>query len=224
MPGPGIRVRHYFPGKVVSDPTSGSRDDAQRGAAGVVARHHRAGSHGARGACDVLLPESFRRPAPAPAGIRRIGSRLRHGIRRRRCCSRARRCSRRAPPRPTPQTLEPVVVTASRQSQPIADALADVTVIGRDEIARAGVDSVVELLQRQPGVEIVQNGGPASVSGVFLRGANRGQTLVLVDGVRLSSASVGATRSRRFRSTRSSASRSCAGPRRASTAPMRSAA
>ena len=92
-----------------------------------------------------------------------------------------------------PQTLDPMVVTASRTSQPISDVLADVTVIGPDEVARAGVDSVVQLLQRQPGVEITQAGGPASVSGVYLRGANTGQTLVLIDGVRFSSATEGTT-------------------------------
>jgi vitamin B12 transporter len=48
-------------------------------------------------------------------------------------------------------------------------------------------------VQRQQGVEITMNGGPGSLSGIFLRGANRGQTLVLVDGVRLSSSSAGAT-------------------------------
>jgi len=90
-------------------------------------------------------------------------------------------------------TLEPVSVTATRALQPSADLLADVTVIRKDEIARAGAQSVAELLQRQPGVEIVQNGGPGSVSGVFLRGANRGQTLVLIDGVRVASSSAGAT-------------------------------
>ena len=55
------------------------------------------------------------------------------------------------------------------------------------------MQSLAELLQRQPGVEIVQNGGPGSVSGVFLRGANSQQTLLLVDGVRLASATTGAT-------------------------------
>ncbi len=67
--------------------------------------------------------------------------------------------------------------------------------------------------------------GPARVSGVFLRGANRGQTLVLIDGIRIASARVRARpRSKRSRSTRSSGSRSCAARRRASTAPTRSAA
>ena len=39
----------------------------------------------------------------------------------------------------------------------------------------------------------MQNGGPGSTSGAFLRGANRGQTLVLIDGLRVGSSSVGAT-------------------------------
>ncbi len=95
------------------------------------------------------------------------------------------------PPKPFP--LEPLVVTAARAPQPIGEALADITVIGAEEIARSGVQSLAALLQRQPGVEIVQNGGPGSVSGALLRGANRGQTLVLIDGLRAGSASDGAT-------------------------------
>jgi vitamin B12 transporter len=96
-----------------------------------------------------------------------------------------------APPKSA--VLDPVVVTAARTSQPITDVLADVTVIGADEILRSGVQSLAELLQRQPGVEIVQNGGPGSVSGALIRGANRGQTLVLIDGLRAGSSSAGST-------------------------------
>ncbi len=94
---------------------------------------------------------------------------------------------------PRPAALDPIIVTAARASQPITDVLADVTVIGADEILRSGVQSLAELLQRQPGVEIVQNGGPGSVSGALLRGANRGQTLVLIDGIRAGSSSSGST-------------------------------
>ncbi len=92
-----------------------------------------------------------------------------------------------------PQPLEPVVVTAARAPQPIGETLADVTVIGAEEIARSGVQSLTALLQRQPGVEIVQNGGPAAVSSAFLRGANGSQTLVLIDGLRAGSSSDGST-------------------------------
>ena len=40
--------------------------------------------------------------------------------------------------------LDPIVVTASRTPQSITQLLADVTVIERDEIARAGVDSLAD--------------------------------------------------------------------------------
>jgi len=90
-------------------------------------------------------------------------------------------------------TLPPIVVTAARSPQPLSELIADVTVIGPEEIARAGAQSLTELLARQPGVEIVMNGGRGSVSGIFLRGANSNHTLVLVDGLRMSSSTVGTT-------------------------------
>ena len=96
-----------------------------------------------------------------------------------------------APPRAG--ALDPVVVTAARTAQPIADVLADITVISGEELVRSGAQSLTEVLQRQPGVEIIQNGGPGAVSGALLRGANRGQTLVLVDGLRVGSSSAGST-------------------------------
>ena len=89
--------------------------------------------------------------------------------------------------------IPPIFVTALRAEQPLTDLLADVTVIGPEEIARAGPGGLVSLLQRQPGVEIVTNGGPGSTSGVFMRGANAAQTLVLIDGLRVSSSTSGTT-------------------------------
>jgi vitamin B12 transporter len=88
-------------------------------------------------------------------------------------------------------TLEPIVITAARGPQALADLVADVTVIGPDEIARAGAESLTDLLRRVPGVEITTTGGPASTSGVFLRGANTTQTLVLIDGQRVGSSTSG---------------------------------
>ncbi len=84
-------------------------------------------------------------------------------------------------PAPKAATLDPLVVTASRNPQPIADLLADLTVIGADEILRSGAQSLPQLLQRQGGVEVTLAGGPGATSGAFLRGANAGQTLVLID-------------------------------------------
>ena len=90
-------------------------------------------------------------------------------------------------------SVPPLFVTASRSGQPLTDLLADVTLIGPEEIARAGPGGLTALLQRQPGIELVTNGGPGSTSGVFIRGANTAQTLVLVDGLRVSSSTTGTT-------------------------------
>jgi vitamin B12 transporter len=92
-----------------------------------------------------------------------------------------------------PPTLDTVFVTASRTPTRVADTLADVTVLEREDIQRAPQSTLVELLAAQPGLEYSQNGGMGQVSGVFIRGASSGGTLVLVDGVRLGSATVGTT-------------------------------
>ena len=93
---------------------------------------------------------------------------------------------------PSPASaLDPIFVTATRSPQALQELIADVTYIGPDEIARAGAQSLAELLQRQPGVQIVVSGPPGSTTGAFLRGANSNQTLVLVDGLRVSSSSTG---------------------------------
>lgn len=86
-----------------------------------------------------------------------------------------------------------VVVTATRTPQPVSALLSDVSVITGEEIAKAGQSTLAELLQSQPGIEIAANGGLGALSSVFIRGANPGHTLVLIDGMRVDSATLGAT-------------------------------
>ncbi len=86
---------------------------------------------------------------------------------------------------------ETLFVTATRTAQPLADVLAQATVITRDEIDAAGLVSLTDLLQRRTGVEIRATGGPGQPSGVFIRGANATHTVVLVDGLRLGSSTSG---------------------------------
>ncbi|WP_426117345.1 TonB-dependent receptor domain-containing protein [Massilia sp. PWRC2] len=85
-----------------------------------------------------------------------------------------------------------VLVTASRSPQPLADVISDSVVIGAEQIAASGADSVVDLLQRQRGIEIARNGGAGTSASVFIRGANSNQNIVLVDGVRIGSSTTGA--------------------------------
>ncbi len=87
---------------------------------------------------------------------------------------------------------ETVVVTATRQPMRANELLSDVTVIERKEIEAAGPSaSITDLLARQPGIEIKTDGAPGSVANIYLRGSNAGHTLLLVDGMRFGSATMG---------------------------------
>ncbi|MES2888147.1 MAG: TonB-dependent receptor [Pseudomonadota bacterium] len=88
-------------------------------------------------------------------------------------------------------TLSPVVVTASRSPMRVDQALTDITVIERADIERAGVQSLPQLLARQAGLQVSSNGGLGKSSSVFLRGLESRHTLLLIDGVRSGSATVG---------------------------------
>jgi len=87
--------------------------------------------------------------------------------------------------------LAPIIVSASRDAEPAAEALASVSVIDREDIERQQPQSVLDLLRTQAGIDISTNGGLGSVSSVFMRGAESDQVLVLVDGVRAASSTAG---------------------------------
>jgi vitamin B12 transporter len=91
-----------------------------------------------------------------------------------------------------PGSFDPMVVTASRGLLP-ANTLRDATVITREDIDASGALSLAEVLQRRAGVEVRSTGGPGQPQSLFIRGAGSAQTLVLVDGMRVGSATVGTT-------------------------------
>jgi vitamin B12 transporter len=88
-------------------------------------------------------------------------------------------------------TMDPIIVTATRTPTKASNVLADNVYIGAEEIAQAGQTSLVELLQRQRSVEISSYGGGGATASVFLRGTNNAQSLVLIDGIRIESALYG---------------------------------
>jgi vitamin B12 transporter len=92
---------------------------------------------------------------------------------------------------PEPSPLDAVTVTATRTPARIADTVAEVSVIERADIERATGRTLPELLARQPGLQVSSNGGLGKTSSVFIRGLESRHTLLLVDGVRLGSATVG---------------------------------
>jgi vitamin B12 transporter len=82
-------------------------------------------------------------------------------------------------------------VTAERGPQPLADAIPQTTRFDQQDIADTTARDMPGLLQLAPGAQIVRNGGPGSSSSLFLRGASAQQSLVLIDGVRVDSVSLG---------------------------------
>jgi vitamin B12 transporter len=89
--------------------------------------------------------------------------------------------------------LETITVTANRFATSVDDSLATQVVITRADIERIQPKSVLDMLSTVSGLDISTNGGRGQTSSVYMRGANAGHTLVLLNGVRISSASLGST-------------------------------
>lgn len=89
------------------------------------------------------------------------------------------------------EVVSPVVVTATRQAVGATELLSDVTVIERAELDQAGASTLAEVLSRQPGVQVASNGGPGTISSVFMRGANSSHVVLLIDGMRVGSITAG---------------------------------
>jgi vitamin B12 transporter len=88
-------------------------------------------------------------------------------------------------------TLDPLVVTATRTPEIEDQILASVSVIDREEIERRQFRSVPDALRGLPGVSISGSGGAGQPASLFLRGTNAGHVLVLIDGVKVGSATLG---------------------------------
>lgn len=89
------------------------------------------------------------------------------------------------------QSIERLTVTANKFEQSITDVLASVTVIERSDIETSNVRDLPSLLATQVGFQINSNGGFGQSSGVSLRGSSSRHTLILIDGVRTGSATLG---------------------------------
>ncbi len=90
-----------------------------------------------------------------------------------------------------PRDAAAIVVTATRQPMRASELISDISVIEREDIARAGQATLAEFLATQPGVQITESGSPGAAASILLRGANSGHTLVLIDGLRVGSATLG---------------------------------
>ncbi|WFU15393.1 TonB-dependent receptor [Bradyrhizobium sp. CB3481] len=97
--------------------------------------------------------------------------------------------SRVGPVRPAannvPAQPAEVVVTADREPEPISRTGSSISVVKGETLATSNPGSLVDALRTVPGLDISESGGPGSTANIRLRGANTGQTLVMIDGIRI---------------------------------------
>ncbi|MEX0964378.1 MAG: TonB-dependent receptor [Pseudohongiellaceae bacterium] len=86
---------------------------------------------------------------------------------------------------PREATPEEIIVAANRIEQPIASVLAATTVINKDSIRRSSAQNLAELLAGVPGMQFSPAGGQGGQTSLFLRGTESDHTLILVDGVQM---------------------------------------
>lgn len=91
---------------------------------------------------------------------------------------------------PQPLTLDEQVVTATRTERSFS-RIASSTVITREDIARSQAPSVPDLLRGLAGVSVSTNGGRGKSASVYVRGTSSQHLLVLVDGIKIGSATAG---------------------------------
>ncbi|SFU86735.1 TonB-dependent receptor domain-containing protein [Halomonas korlensis] len=90
------------------------------------------------------------------------------------------------------QRLNPVVVTAALAPRTADQSLASVTVLDEATLRRQDPASMTDLLRGQPGVDVTSNGSFGKNSSVYIRGTSNDQNVLLIDGIRLRSATAGA--------------------------------
>ena len=89
------------------------------------------------------------------------------------------------------ERLDPIVVTATLGPRSVGESLSSVTVIDQADIRLRQPTEFRDLLRGQPGVNLSSDGGFGKTTSVFLRGAGSSGTVLLLDGIRLRSATAG---------------------------------
>ena len=91
-----------------------------------------------------------------------------------------------------PESLDQMVVTATRTDSAVSSPLSSVSVITREEIERYDYRTIAEALSSLPGVTIANLGGLGKQTSLFLRGTESNHTQILLNGVKLATNEFGA--------------------------------
>jgi vitamin B12 transporter len=95
--------------------------------------------------------------------------------------------------KPEAKRVDPVVVTATTVATPADQLGVALNVITGEDFKTYHYSSVDDAFRSIPGVNVTQQGSYGKLSTLSIRGANANQVLILVDGVRVSSPTLGQT-------------------------------
>ena len=90
-----------------------------------------------------------------------------------------------------PIQLNPLVVTPTLSTQTVDESLSSVTVIDRDTMDRQQPRALSDLFRGRPGMDFISNGGFGKNTSVYTRGTGSESTVLLIDGIRVRSATSG---------------------------------
>lgn len=94
---------------------------------------------------------------------------------------------------PTASNEIEIIITAGRKAQTADETLAPVSIITRKEIEASQASSIMDVLRQSTGISITNSGGVGKQSSLHVRGTNDKHVLVLIDGVKIGSATLGTT-------------------------------
>ena len=83
-----------------------------------------------------------------------------------------------------------IVVTALRTPVELDRVAASITVLDESAIRQAQPIALTDILVRTPGISLTRNGGYGTTTSLRIRGADAGQSVMVIDGIRLSDPSM----------------------------------
>jgi vitamin B12 transporter len=87
-------------------------------------------------------------------------------------------------------SLDQVVVVANRAPEPLSKVGNSVTVLTDADIQQSQAPIASDLLAQTPGITVARTGGVGQPTSVFIRGAESDQTVVIIDGVKMTDPSL----------------------------------
>lgn len=86
--------------------------------------------------------------------------------------------------------LEEVAVVANRSPEPLSEIGNSVTVLTDEDIRQSQATIASDLLAQTPGITVARDGGVGQPTSVFIRGAEGDQTVIVIDGVKMTDPSL----------------------------------